>query len=306
MHFLQSSAWESFQNELGRTTFRRSGDGWSYLAILEPGRFGTSRLYCPYGPTVDSPRALNTAIESLKALAQSCQAMSIRIEPVGIAASDLPVKQQRLKRIDYSSPASTWCIDLTATEDEIVANMNQNNRSIYRNYHKKELKHSVSTKPADIKYLIRLLEQVAQHNNITVHSDSYFKTQAKALLKQKAAEIHLIRLKRQVIAAALVYIDEDTSYYAHAAADHKHRKLNASTALLAEIIIHSKKQGLKVCDLYGITTSDDKHHNWAGFTKFKKSFGGYQVDYNETYEIAVKPLAYLIYSSLRAIKRLAV
>lgn len=306
MHFLQSSAWESFQHELGRTTFRRSGDGWSYLAILEPGRLGASRLYCPYGPTVDSPRALNTAIESLKALAQSCKAMSIRIEPVGLTASDLPIKQHHLKQIDYSSPASTWCVDLTADQDEIIANMNQNNRSIYRNYHKKGLKHSISTKPADIKHLIRLLGQVADHNNITVHSESYFKAQAKVLIKQKAAEIHLIKYKRRVIAAALVYLDSQTSYYAHAAADHQHRKLNASTALLAEIIIHSKKRGLKVCDLYGITTSDDKNHAWAGFTKFKKSFGGYQVDYNQTYEIAVKKLPYLIYSSLRTIKRLAV
>lgn len=306
MHFLQSTAWETFQNSLGRTTFRRSGEGWSYMAILETGRFGFSRLYCPYGPTIDSPRALSTAIESLKALAQSCNAMSIRIEPIGIDNDSAELKRYGLRKIDYSSPSTTWCIDLTQSKEDIVANMNQNNRSIYRNYHKKDLTHLVSHKASDINHLTRLLRKVATHNDITVHSDDYFKTQAKVLLKQKAAAIHLIKHKRRVIAAALVYIDSDTTYYAHAAADHEFRKLNASTALLAEIILNSKATNKQICDLYGIASDDTKDHRWAGFTKFKKSFGGYQVNYTDTYELPVKRIKYLMYSAARTIKRLSV
>ena len=84
MHFLQSEAWETFQRSLGRKTFRREGDGWSYLAILETGSMGTTRLYCPYGPTVDSPRVLKTALDSLTALAHSQKVLSLRIQPTGI------------------------------------------------------------------------------------------------------------------------------------------------------------------------------------------------------------------------------
>lgn len=66
-HFLQSTAWQAFQESLGRTTFRDSGPGWEYLAILERST-GNSRLYCPYGPTADDEHSLAAALDSLAQL----------------------------------------------------------------------------------------------------------------------------------------------------------------------------------------------------------------------------------------------
>lgn len=304
MHFLQSTAWEAFQQSLGRKTFRRQGEGWSYLAILEEGKFGIHRLYCPYGPTVESPHALNTALDSLTALAQSQKVTTVRIEPLGSAITNKTLLNLNLYKTDYSSPAHSWYVDLTQTKDDILAQMNQNNRNIYRNYHKKGMSHEVSTDPHDISHLITLLQGVADHNKITVHSDEYFTKQATVLIENNAAEIHLMRFENEVIAAALVYLDETTAYYAHAAADHEHRKLNASTALLAEIIFNAKANGKKVCDLYGITDSDDPAHRWAGFSKFKKSFGGYAVTYVDTFEKPIRVWRYGFYQTLRNIKRL--
>ena len=281
MHFLQSEAWETFQQSLGRRTFRREGEGWSYLAILESGGLGTTRLYCPYGPTVDSPRALTTALESLKALAQSNRVTSVRIQPTGMSLKKPTLLNLGLKQISYSQPSHTWHIDLTKSRDDIIAEMNQNNRSIVRNYTKKGLSYKQSHNPKDITRLTTLLHQVADRNKITVHTDEYLNDQAKSLMTNNAASLHFINFENETIAAALVYEDATTYYYAHAAADHEHRKLNASTALLGEIILNAKTAGKKICDLYGITDSVDPEHRWAGFTKFKKSFGGHAVSYSD-------------------------
>lgn len=304
MHFLQSKAWEAFQKSQNRNTFRRDGEGWNYLAILEDGGLGTKRLYCPYGPEATSVRALRTALVSLQALARSQKVTSVRIQPIGAHFSNRILLSLGLKPIEYSQPTHTWHIDLTQSKESIIAQMNQNNRSIIRNYTKKGLNYEQSHDPADMTRLTTLLHEVADNNKITVHDDEYFQAQGDSLLPDNAASLHFINFEGETIAAAFVYEDETTSYYAHAAASHEHRKLNASTALLGEIILDAKAKDKQICDLYGITDSNDTNHRWSGFTKFKKSFGGYKVTYTQTYELPVRKVHFAIYSLLRSTQKL--
>lgn len=304
LHFHQSAAWQVFQESLGRKVFHRTGEGWEYRAILEPARFGLSRLYCPYGPTASTHHALRTALASLKALARSQNAAFVRVQPLGAQFTSEDMKHLGAHKIYYSQPAHTWCINTARPVDEIIADMKQNNRNLYRTYEKKGLHYHRSTDPADISRLTTLLHGVAAHNQITIHSDSYFKTQAEALLPIGGASLHFMTYDDETIAAALVYEDVRTNYYGHAAASHEHRKLGASTALLACIIVDAHEHGKHICDLYGITTSDDPAHKWAGFTKFKKSFGGYEKTLSVTYEYPVNAWRYAAYSAARHIKRL--
>ncbi|NLA43335.1 peptidoglycan bridge formation glycyltransferase FemA/FemB family protein [Candidatus Saccharibacteria bacterium] len=296
-HFLQSKAWQTFQEAMGRTVYFREGEGWQYRAILEPGtRLAPARLYCPYGPTAINQRALNTALESLKALAASTDATFVRVQPLGVESGEFSHEKLGLKQIEYSQPADTWCIDLTQDEETIIANMKQSNRNIYRNYHKKGLSYRSSVDSDEISHLLRLIKQTAERNNISAHSDNYLVTQAKSLIPIGAATLHFIEHEGKIIAAALTYNTDETTYYAHASADFKHRKLGASTALVAEIILRAKKNGRKTCDLYGITTSEDSQHPWVGFTKFKKSFGGYHIPLSHTYDLPIKSGLYRTYS----------
>jgi lipid II:glycine glycyltransferase (peptidoglycan interpeptide bridge formation enzyme) len=105
------------------------------------------------------------------------------------------------------------------------------------------------------------------------------------------------------IAAALVYDSPTTRYYAHAAASYEHRKLSAGTALLAQMIIDAKNKGLKTFDFYGITSSEDPHHPWYGFTKFKKSFGGQPLAYLGTWDLPIKKARYRAFNTLRRANR---
>lgn len=303
LHYLQSAAWQTFQESLGKKVFHRSGDGWEYRAILEPARFGLSRLYCPYGPTVTSKRALVNALASLDALAHSQKVAYVRIQPLGYDLSPPDLRQLRFHRTDYSQPSHTWHIDVARSLDEIIADMKQNNRNLYRTYKKKGMVYEKSTSPADITRLTHLLHGVAAHNQISLHDDEYFVAQANALLPLGAASLHFMTLDGETIAAALVYEDTHTSYYGHAAASHEHRKLGASTALLACIVADANNTGKQICDLYGVTTSEDPNHRWAGFTKFKKSFGGTLHSLSPTYEVSVAPVRYTLYRAARQLRR---
>lgn len=294
-HFLQSPAWAHFQQSIGRTVFTDSGDGWTYQAILETGRFNT-RLYCPYGPHADTTEAFDRALTSLKKLAKKQNVTFIRIEPTG-AVTPGDLRARGLSRVTYNQlqPEHTQVIDLSADETDIIAAMNQNNRNLYRNYSKKGLEIHVSRDPQDITMFTDMMHGVAERNGIKAHSDSYFKAQAEALFPTGNAQLFYATFEGTPVATAITYDSDTTRYYAHASANDAYRKLSAGTALLAYMIIDAKHQGLKQFDLYGIAPTDDPTHRWAGFTKFKKSFGGSQLSYVGAWDLPTSRFGYLLY-----------
>lgn len=302
-HFLQSEPWQQFQQTLGRAPLSDSGNGWSYTAYLEKGA-GNTRLYAPYGPSIDSPEAFAKALVSLKKLADEHRATFLRIEPTYPLTPDF-LRRSGFKPVTYQqlNPAHTLVIDLAESGETILAQMSQNSRNLTRNYTKKGLTIVQSQDPNDITILTSLLQGVASRNSITPHSDDYFKKQAEVLFPIDAARLFYVTYQNQPIAAALIYDSPTTRYYAHAAADDAFRKLSAGTALVGHMILEAKSRGLSQFDLYGIAPPDQPNHPWQGFTKFKKSFGGDIVTYGDTWDLPLKPLAYHAYRSYQHLRR---
>ena len=301
--FLQSSAWKAFQESLGRATYTDNGKSWSYLAIKESGTLNT-RLYTPYGPECINPKSFDAALASLQAIAQQEHLTFIRVEPThGVTATDLQKRGFRPVTYQQLQPAHTQVIDLSLDRDDLLAQMSQNSRNITRNYHKKGVTIRTTRNPEDISILTSLLSQVAVRQRITAHSDQYFRTQAATLFPLSAATLYIADYEGKPIAAALVYDSDDTRTYAHAAADDSYRKLSAGTALLGQMILDAKEAGLQRFDLYGIADSDDPKHPWAGFTRFKKSFGGQAVTYPGAWDLPLRPVRYWMYRIYQSVRR---
>lgn len=302
-NFLQSAAWAEFQSQLGRTVITESGEGWSYQSVREHGTLNT-RLYAAHGPEADTPVAMQRALDSLEKAGRTQNATFVRVEPLAAITSDELVKRG-YKKVTFNQlqPEHTQIIDLSPPEDEIVAQMHQNTRNLYRNYAKKGVTMHISTNPADIDIFLNFIYNVAKRNHITPHSDAYFRTQAAALFPSGAAKLFYASLDGTPIAAAILYDSDDTRYYAHAAANDAFRKLSAGTSLLAYAIIDAKRAGKSFIDLYGIAPTDDPSHPWAGFTKFKKSFGGHEVTYLGAWDKPLKPLQYFFYKTYQMLRK---
>ena len=306
--FLQSKPWAEFQKSHGRTVVSDNGAGWSYQAVVESGTLNR-RLYTPYGPVVSTVDDFDSALTSLKAQAKSHNATFIRVEPTaGISQKQL--RQRGFLPVTYNQlqPAHTQIIDLTPPRGDILAGMSQNSRNITRNYHKKGLVIQTSHNPAAITILTNLLAEMAQRTGIRTHSAAYLSAQADSLLPSGAATLYYAANTDEPdtpLAAALVYDSPTTRTYAHAAASDTRRNLNAGTALLGQLILDAKDKGLSQVDLYGIAPTTDKSHPWAGFTKFKKSFGGTEKSYVGAWDLPMKPLAYRLYRAYQFIARAA-
>ena len=296
MHFLQTPAWGMFQEALEREVVSASGDGWAYQAVVETGTANT-RLYCPYGPTVTSVDALGEALSSLKHEGHSRSVDFIRIEPNGpVTAQDL--MQAGCRKVTYNKlqPEHTQLIDLASlSEEEILNGMSSTNRNLYRNYEKKGIALHESDDPNDVELFLTFIDKVAHRTGLRPHSNEYFRTQVTHLFPIHAAKLFYATVDGVPAAAAIVYETPETRYYAHAAADDEFRSLSPGSVLLAHMIIDAKRGGKAIFDLFGIAPNDDPAHPWAGFTRFKKSFGGQPHDYLGAWDLPLKPLRYYGY-----------
>lgn len=301
--FFQTDEWRAFQEALGRRSYTDSGNGWGYVAFHESGTANT-RLYTPYGPSFESEETFLEAMESLIQRAKRERATFIRIEPVDALSRDF-LRSHGFRPVTYQQlqPAHTQIIDLTPSEDTILASMSQNSRNLTRNYQNKGISIRVSHEPSDISILTSLLGLVAARNHIRTHGDLYFQTQAATLFPTKAASLYIAEYEGKPIAAALVYDTKTTRVYGHAAADDTYRKLSAGTALLGQIILDAKRSGQREIDLYGTAPDDDPSHPWSGFTRFKKSFGGQPRSYVGAWDLPVNQFGYRLYRAYQHVYR---
>lgn len=304
-HFLQSPAWERLQRALGRPTVRLTGDGWSTFAVLQRGKLNT-RLYAPYGPELERPEALAPAVGALHAAAKEMGAAFVRLEPTlaGDGAPAIPAERLQalgLVRVGREQPEHTQRVDLSRPFDEVLADMRKSNRNLHRNFAKKGLSVRMSHDPADIEQLIRLLGEVSERTGMHAHASDYLRAQAVTLVPTGDAKIYLVELEGapHAVAAALIYDDAQRRYYGHAAASTEHRNLSPGVILVTSMMQDAHELGLAEFDLYGVVPPEVRDHAWSGFSDFKRSFGGRQVDFSGTWELPVKRLSYALYQFAR-------
>lgn len=334
-HFLQSSSWQKYQELEGHQSFFLDQNDFSALAILETTPLG-NYLFCPYGPTLKLPdsspynapesspanansnpphsslpdhshleNALKLALNSLSELAKQQNAIFVRLEPtlpldgtLGLSTADF--QALGLKKSHDLEPAHTWTIDLTQPEPDLLKNMRKSNVQYWRSSSKKSLTVRQTTDPSEISILTDLLKKVSEKDHFNPQAKSHLKNQ----LKSGFATLYIAEFNDRPLAAALVYDSDDTRFYAHAAASDEERKLAAGTVLLVQIILDAKSAGKTTFDFWGITTSEDPHHPWYGFSQYKKSFGGELVTYSGTWDLPIQKFRYRLYTLLRSLNRL--
>lgn len=325
-HFLQSHEWEQYEQLEGEKTFWFEDEGWHALTLLKSTPLG-NYLYLPYGPALKDASFLEQALAELKKLATKQQAFFIRIEPTlplrnkGDYSSDAPpchnkdekytnanksyftiesLKSLGLKKSHDIDPANTWVIDLPGNADQLLEKMEKDRVRRWRNLDKKGIKIRTSKDPEEIVILSGLLKKLSSERQFNPQDENHLKNQ----LKAGFATLYVAELGGGPIAASLVYDYDDTRFAVHAADDPAHHNLRAGVSLTIQKMLDAQAAGKKYYDFWGITTSDDPKHPWYGFTQYKKSYAGRQVDYCGTWDLPLDKKRYGIYQILRKINRI--
>ena len=298
MNILQSTSWEKFLKDEGDEVYRLEGQNYSALCVLKHTPMG-NYLMLPYGPNIESGKDLKTALKEVQKLAEEKGAIFIRIEPT-VALTEKTIAANNLKKVKNVDPQSTVVLDLTKSEDEILAGFDKKKRQYYRNYINKGITIRQSDKPEEIEIMFKFYEGLTEKRGFSLHEKSYMTNQ----LKQDFAKLYVIELEGEPIGASLIYDYEDTRYYAYAAYSEQHKNNHTNDILLGKMIFDAKADGKTTFDFWGATTSEDPNDPWYGFTKYKLSFGGEIKTYAGTYDIILNKTKYNLYTALRKVNRI--
>lgn len=299
----QSREWQKLQDDLGETSYFKSESDYQYLAIKKSTPIG-SYLYVLYGPVYEDKNGFKKAMKDLTKLAEKDHCVFIRIEPQDPKFAT--IKPKNAKKTKDICPKETWVLDLTGDEEELKSRLPSRLLRYYKNMEKNGLEIIKSGDEKDIHYLLDLQKVLAKEKGIKTFSEKYLGTE----LKQDFATLYRLKYtnpetkKEEIVAAGMVFDYKDTRYNLQGAQSDTGRSLHATGILTIELILDAYKDGKKLFDFWGIAPEGaPKNHPWAGFTNFKKTFAGYEVDYAGTYDIVLKPSRYQLYKLLRSARK---
>lgn len=283
MHILQSPEWGQFRTKTPnvKKVLRVSG---CQIFIHK----------IPYLPWTVAYLPRPEKIENLEEIKEACKkerAVFIKIEPIKpIANTQYPISTPVL-------PQHTIYIDLTQSEERLLANMHEKTRYNIRLAEKKGVRVSEGQ---NLENFIDLLEKTEGRQGFYSHPPQYYQTLWETLRPAKMVYL----LSADSMAAIMLLAYKDTLYYAYGGFDPKYREFMAPSLLHWEAIKLGKKLGCKIYDMWG---SYQKKPNeldlWWGIYRFKKGFGGREITFPPTFDVPLSSL-YSLYPLLEKFRGL--
>lgn len=305
-HLLQSDDWMRFQVALGRKTFAASGAGWSYRAVLERSEpvlgKSSTRLYTPYGPVADSAKSLGASLKSLRELAIVEGASYVRVDPFPYFEKSALKKLGLHKNLRDSQPNMTWILELNPSEDELLMGMTSLNRRVWRRHDEFGLSFEEDSSQKGQKDFEKFMQITGKRTSSIPRSYDYMAKLLETFGENSGLVFCLHSGKRLAGALFVDDLENKTRYYLYASSVEEAKKHSCSSALLCYLIFGAKSKGLKHLDFFGIIPEHIKNHPYTGYSTFKRSFGGRDVNFSGTWEL---PIAHVAHSAIRLGRRVA-
>ena len=315
--FLQSYSWGDFQKIEGIESYRLALEeaklkkGFSASARLvgiaqifkHPLPLGKSYLYIPHGPIIDEKfdeeEIWNLLIQRIKDIAKEEKSIFLLAEPKQNFdnISKLKISNKHIQA------ETTLILDISPNKDGILSQMKAKTRYNIGLAKRKGVKIYISRNLDDISIFLDLAKETSQRDEFKLHPLNYYRNMLKSLSGDRMIELLLARYKKKWISAILVMYYGDMATYLHGASDYQHRYLMAPYLLQWTAIRRAKKRGLKRYDFWGVTTSSDPSHHWAGFTRFKSGFvqNNQIIEYPGPYEYIFDRISSIGYKTMQKI-----
>jgi len=320
--FLQSYEWGGFQKSIGREVFFLRDVNWQSLVVKYKMPLGRNYLFCPHGPVLASDIKTCGFLESLQDLAQKEKSVFLRVEPcLNCTKDDLDILCfEKSKDIQ---PHKTLVLDLSLSEEELLAQMGEKTRYNIGLAARKGVSIKLSSSQddnfeKDFEEFWDLLNQTARRQKIRLFGKEYYRKELQIgknlpqpLLKEGNRSsplgevgrdfvnvLFIAEYQNKPIAANIVNLFGNRATYLHGGSDNEYRSLMAPHLLQWEQIKYAKSVGCKIYDFWGC--DDEK---WPGVSRFKKGYGGREVEFCGTHDYVFDKWWYRIYKAGRSILR---
>ena len=309
-NFLQSPEWGALHETLGSTVVRevvlqdgKVAGGWQ--GIVKNARRGRY-LEVPGGPLLDWSNIglARKAVNQMKKAAKEHKCVFIRIRPQAI---DSEKHQSTLYKLGFKKAPMhlhaehTSILDLTKTEEDILAGMRQQTRYEVKRADKQGITVSWQSGEAAVDEFYKIQKVTARLQKFVPSSLAFLRAEAQAF----GDNIRIYRAEKDgvLLNLALVIFYGKEAVYHEAASTPFSRGLAGAYAVQWQAIRDAKEMGKTRYNFWGIAYSNDPKHRYAGVTTFKRGFGGEDVTYVAAHDLVLHPFRYKANWLIETIRR---
>jgi len=295
--FFQSWNWGEFHKKMGEKVWRLGVyDSNELVGIVCAVRVQAKRgtfLVVEHGPAfakasagkpVTKKQILEALLEKLKEIAKEEGASFIRMSPIWERSeenrkvyADLGFREAPM----YAAAESSWKLDITRSEEELLEQMRKTTRYLIRQTLKNEnIEVTKSSEINDLTIFEKLNEEVGRRQEFVPFSSTYATNEFEVFAEDDGALLLFGKYKGEVVAAAFVIFWSGIAFYHQAASLSKYAKYSIPYLLQWEAIKEAKQRGCTLYDFWGyVDPKKYPKHPWAGPTLFKMGFGGEAYEY---------------------------
>jgi len=222
------------------------------------------------GSIIKVQRPETIPLKKIEKLAMEHNAFQIIIEP----KNKLDVKFLTANKYKESKspflPTKTLHLDLTKTNEELKQGLKKDARLAIRK----------NNQPSISELQLKDIERFRNAWKKAVNKKRYVPPLPHLMaLKNTFGDKALFLITKDNSAGAIFLIGDRIAYYWQAFSNKEGRKNLAQYKIIWEGILKSKAKGSKILDFEGIYDERFPNKSWQGFSHFKKSFGGHEVEY---------------------------
>jgi len=305
-HLLQTGEWGALKSAFGWDPARfisDNGPGAQILFRRLP--LGLTLGYLPK-PVVDYQQLFDNAKfwAGVDAICKKRRAVFLKVEldcwDDEITSTDLAQFAFRTSTHNIQPPR-TVIVDLTGSEDEILARMKQKTRYNIRLAAKK----GVAVRPwDDLAAFHRMMLITGGRDGFGVHSLEYYQRAYELFYPTGLAELLVAEFEGKPLAALMVFAHGQRAWYVYGASNNEERNRMPTYLLQWEAMRWARSKGAEEYDLWGVPDEDeetleanftDRNDGLWGVYRFKRGFGGQVKREAQALDKVYNPLLYKLY-----------
>jgi lipid II:glycine glycyltransferase (peptidoglycan interpeptide bridge formation enzyme) len=323
-HILQTWEWGQVRERFGWQAFPQTwggSEGEPEAAALLLGRSWRVRglntrlrvLYVPKGPMLrdwSDSALVERVLNDLQLLARRQAAIFIKIDPDVALGRGAPGEQQQDRQgqaVARWLEAHGWqlsreqiqfrntvLIDLTATEDELLARMKQKTRYNIRLAARKGVQIRVGDE-ADLGELYQMYAETSVRDGFVIREEGYYREVWGTFMRAGLAEALIAEAGGEAVAALIVFRFAGKAWYLYGMSRAEQREKMPTYALQWGAIQRAKAAGCLTYDLWGAPEAFEPGDPLWGVYRFKEGWGGQVVRHIGAWDLPIRPAAYRMY-----------
>jgi lipid II:glycine glycyltransferase (peptidoglycan interpeptide bridge formation enzyme) len=267
----------------------------AYNTPLVPGVL----MYCAKGPWLpwEDEEAVRAFFGGVISAARSEGAHTVKIEPE-VSEQQTKVKglfsELGLRKFRWDlNYKATMIVDLSPSEEDLLANMKGKTRYNVRLAARKGVRVEEDNSPEAREFFWRMVEHTAERNGFWYRPRDYHLAMWRVLFDAGRARLFFATHEEDRLAAMLIYTLGRKYWYAWGASMDEKRNLMPTYLLQWELMKWAKERGFTHYDLGAVPSPnnlDDEGHPLYGVHKFKEGFGSALVDFVGCWDLPVSPV----------------